>query len=1034
MKKKIMLLMVVIPIVFMLTIFSVSKVVSIIVDIPVSGIKITTQSEDGLITIDKATYEDDLYLTAEVFPYNAKNKGYSVDVTDVDGEGATSVIGVETQSGRIIANGVGRAKITVTSHENAFTDSVVVSVTSSKVLDFTPNIMHAGGEDDRKPVTLLPGSDDCDFTADITGGKYFFGAAINPQNLSDSEIRWSSDNAQILEIDEYTGIAKAYLSGTATVTAVNENGVDGEIEKKIKINVEMPADAAIAVNGTANPLVNCASDAYTVEFYVETTGGTPDIYGSPDDVISSELTPLGENQYKMSVTFKETRGESVTVNLSTDGGATSTEVSFSFEGFIFGVYTGYDTKIEGDMFHKQGSNVTYVALGEPYDKDVTFSWEISDDTIFSLSSETGTAVKLNALKEGTARVIVSAYKDGVQIGSNIIRKITVVKPVSELSFSANINTYGIGKLLALGDYKIDNSTYRRDYPALELKLRTAEGWKIYDGSADVIVTAEGENPAAKPRNTASGLTVDVQATGKVVFEAKWKHADYFGEDWSAKISFKAVKDGVSISSYDELKFAAEDGSKAVILNNDIMLGRAGASEAELKAMAKTMPTTYDWQFYANTSGTRPSVYYLIEFKNDVYGNGFEINGDNITTAKDATGAPLLFKGPLDFVSIATASVKAQDNIVFLARTKGITLDNVVLKGCSDKSLEDENGNHDLSKLNTVGTTLEIAENITVKNCRVSNGRTVVRIFGGYPKNAAGKPVVASTSEITAANERVTAKLESCILTSAREFIVKLGSNRAVLSTGDTEASFALSPLTKADGTPYTETDANNMSDPYFYNKYVITDVTLKNCALSTSGLFSIGVETHFAGIMLSGCSSLKPTGWEKLAATSYACALRLEGDVKLLDWKKLDNVNSSTLIETPGDLSENQKFLQLNINKMIEKVSGKPEYSNLVSNINNEQYVHGGVAFYGGGYNYSYIDFGKMTNEELPYYKVNLSILKEGEPNENTPLYLQGSMLPLAAGPTDFRFYMYNGTSATDYYEQERLLLSGEAFKLPAAE
>lgn len=62
MKKKIMALMIVIPLILMLTIFSVGKAVSVVVDIPVSGIHIITQSSDGIIMLDMAHYSNDIYI------------------------------------------------------------------------------------------------------------------------------------------------------------------------------------------------------------------------------------------------------------------------------------------------------------------------------------------------------------------------------------------------------------------------------------------------------------------------------------------------------------------------------------------------------------------------------------------------------------------------------------------------------------------------------------------------------------------------------------------------------------------------------------------------------------------------------------------------------------------------------------------------------------------------------------------------------------------------------------------------------------
>jgi hypothetical protein len=419
------------------------------------------------------------------------------------------------------------------------------------------------------------------------------------------------------------------------------------------------------------------------------------------------------------------------------------------------------------------------------------------------------------------------------------------------------------------------------------------------------------------------------------------------------------------------------------------------------------------------------VYYLINFKNNLYGNGFEINGDYITRATDATGNPLLFKGPLDFVQArGMASVKAQDNIVFLVSGNGVTIDNVSLKGCSDESLY-RDGVFDLSLLNYVGTTLDIASNAVVKNCRVSNGRTCIRAYGGD----GAKPIVDSIDEVNVQKERITVSIESSIVTMAREFLLKIGANRSIKHSGNNNG--LVGRLPKQNGGYYTPYDYSNNTDQYFYDTYVITDVTLKNSVLASSGIFAIGMETHFAGMMLAGTGGIELENWVDLAATSLPSVLRMVGDVRILDWKKLTNVDSSTLIET-SNLTEGLQFLKLEIAEMLSSFSGQAGYKGIIDTIDNEKCVHSGIAMYGGGHNYSYVDFSNMTSEMFADYNVNLSILAKDENGNNRPetdaLYLQGTMLPMAAGVGDFKFYMYNSDSILSYEKQQALIESNEAY------
>jgi len=1014
MKRNIILLMMCIPLLFMLTIFSIGKAVSIVTDIPVSGIKILTQNDDGLISLDMATYQEDLFIEAEVLPVSAHNKEYTYSVSGINGESPADV-SVESD-GRVILNGTGKAKITVTSNQNAFTDSVVLSVRSSKVLGITPNVQTAG----RTSVEMTQSSDDeCDFETTLQSGRYAFNSDVYPSNLSNSHIEWTSSNEQILKINKNTGKATAMLSGSAIVSALCRDGINGEIVKNVKVNVKMPDTlSGLTVNGAENGTVACDSNVLSVVLYVETESGEEPTVLPCADVSSSEIDKVLDGQYKITLKLVPDHAQEFCVGITCGGSVNLT--SLTFADYTFGVYTAYHTSEDEQMYHKDKSTVIYYANGELDDNDISYTWICSDESIIKLTQNNG-AAKVESLKTGTSQLTVTAYRNGLKVYETV-KNITVVSPVLDLNFSQNNSTYGISDSYAIGDLKVVNGALTKDYLNIPLKLQTEDGWANFDGNKNIMFESSDEN-ICKVYRTFNQIKADVVETGEVTFSAKWKYSDYFNEKVSASFTFTAVKNGVNVGSYFDLTRATEENKK-VVLTDNVMIGKKNATLAELKAMAKLMPTTYDWQFYENRGLGRPNVMYLVEFTNDVYGNGYEINGDYVTRAEDATNSPLLFKGPLDFVSISSASVKAQDNIVFLIRTDGIILDNVVLRGCKDESLiNQDTGEFDLTLLNNTGTTLELAASATLKNCRISNGRTVVRIFGGGDTD--GKPVVASPTSINTEEERITPSISSCILTTAREFIIKIGSNRALLAQ-DQSNNFAYRMLTHSNGTSYKVYDAANETDEYFYNNYVITDLLLKNSVLATSGLFAIGMETHFTGEYLYGNNL---DNWKKLAATSYASVIRMEGDVKLLDWKKLSNLDSSTLIETTGDLGIGEQFLKMDISAMIGKVATSQAYSSLISVYNGENYVHGGIALYGGGYNYSYVDFTNMTSEALKPFKINLSVMAQGEESDST-LYSQGTLLPKAAGPSDFKFYMYDSTSNMDYITQQNQINSGEAYKI----
>lgn len=146
--------------------------------------------------------------------------------------------------------------------------------------------------------------------------------------------------------------------------------------------------------------------------------------------------------------------------------------------------------------------------------------------------------------------------------------------------------------------------------------------------------------------------------------------------------------------------------------------------------------------------------------------------------------------------------------------------------------------------------------------------------------------------------------------------------------------------------------------------------------------------------------------------------LKLEGDVKMYDWKKVSSIDSSTLIE--GEV------LSFDVASIINGVLEKPEYGNMSELYNNEAYVHGGIALFGGGRNYGVVDdrTGAVANNRIIRY--NIGLAEAGD---------IGLLLQHAAGQQRFGFYMYSTSGTNTVAWQQTELISGAAFSwiTPAA-
>ena len=989
----------IIPIVFLIALFSVGKAAGVYADIPVTGIQITTQNEDGFIDVDVADYDPIAFL-AQVQPVNARNQKYSFEISGVGGEAPD---GFEIIDGKLYIDNVGKVKITAISAEKGFKDSVIVSAYSTKVLRIYPKV---NGDEITSDVVS------------IDGGENVFSAELYPENLSgETRIFEEIGDNHILKLNAVTGVAQALFSGETQVRITCPEGREG-LEKVLTVKVNVDTDSTgFAVNGkSSGAKVTVKNKATTAKLFVESKNDALEIsdLNLPEGVTASGIERISENKFALTLSFdKEFSDE------ENFGKVGATDFSLEFTEYNLDVRTSYYDGEGDEIKQKNNTKVTYVAYSES-DDDADVKFEIIDGADVITLEQHGQFANITATKRGFAKIKITAEHDGKVI-KEIEKTIRVVPNVYSMEFADSAKEYGIENILTIGGRKPNG---RADTRTIFVRVVTEAGAETFtDEFMNVAFFADDDSLfscKAQTATNADAISAEIRAKGTGLTTLNAQLTDYntyFGTNISAKIRLRAVKDGRNVGNYDELKTVTEAGH-IVVLTNNVMLGVKSDGEAmdevELKKDVKKFTTTYDKTYLENLEKSGENgvvnkyVQYLIEFKNHVYGNGFEINADKFTQCKDATGLPKIFKGPLNFVAISSASVKGQDNISFLVRTDNVLINNVVLKGCSDDSLLEEDGQFNLSKLNYVGTTLEIAKSAKLLNSRVSNGRTVVRIFAGG--STMGSPVVEDKSAFNVQDEKINVHIESCVLSNAREFILKIGSNRALKQTDEVQRF-----LFDANGNKYSPYDEKNKTDKYFNDNYLINDVTLKNSVLETSGLFSVGMETHFSGEFLYGGTI---TTWEGCAATSYASALRIVGDVKMLDWKNLSNVDSSTLIEVTGEANP---WLSMNVAEMMKEVAKvKKECRDIILNVGGTEYVHGGIAFYGGGYNYSYLDLTEANDETKQFgvYDVNISVL-ENSKDEN--IQKQGKLLPMAAGAGNFRFYLYNNKSSRNLSWQENI-------------
>ena len=598
-------------------------------------------------------------------------------------------------------------------------------------------------------------------------------------------------------------------------------------------------------------------------------------------------------------------------------------------------------------------------------------YTVSDETLATVVKE-GTNYYLHPLKEGTVRVFVTTADGSSQASFDAYlyydkglgpQEILITDPTRE--------NQGLSDEFVYGRYDLEKGAKVDALNTLDFNVLGTDN----QGVELSVVAGSAKIEGRKIRLTGSSdVTVKARSLADRNIEAEY--------------TFKVIPEAVNIYSYDDLMRCTNlsaDGEKIVLrthlesrknalvdpenlnsstLKNTALFGRIDGKQLTFDTVR--IDSTYDTTFLKNMDQSTELTVGL-QLKDDLYGNGFTINLHELCyPSQTVNGKPIngnkdLYKGPLAFVEAAgMATVFGQDNIGTLISGDGILVSNVQLKNCNNVA--------DLTFLENVGTTLEImGRDVTVRDSIIANGRNVVRSFS---------------------NEGVT--IDHSLLQYAREFILKIGSNsfvkppvgQTVADIPEAERFDFLSPdlpLDPATGKPLSDSSLT-LNDTFFYN----------------SGFFSVGIDTHFAGELLYDATQTNIGQFfpevNDLAGTSYATYLTVEGDTRFYDWKDVSKLDASTLIKVlDGSFDVNKYF---DLQKLVMEYITKTDTDfDLPMTVNGKTIhnVHGGIAFYGGGKNFSEVTFA----ENLAASFKNIENLK-----------LSG-LITSASGSGPFRFSLY---------------------------
>ena len=639
---------------------------------------------------------------------------------------------------------------------------------------------------------------------------------------------------------------------------------------------------------------------------------------------------------------------------------------------------------------------------------------------------------LHTLSVGNVVITVSNDKGNVQ------------KKMNAIIYSGNVivfNTKAKGS-----QNNIDSTAYYGEYDINQ------QGSKSLS-SFEYVVTSQCMNNDAKAVLVDNSNNVEVdEAKTLVKFKSYGDAYLTFGFDNPAytettTYNFKIVENGVNVYSYDDLMRCtnkSRNGGDIVVMrrnlesyNNTFVLDANGKSTGAKKNAQTELFGNYSngkysfkydiyqfetkynqeyikqWNEFAKNNTGYKQVSNLvnvgIHVTKDFYGNGYTINLHNLTypyqtmSIIDQDGYTQLvpqlsddnlFRGPLPYYTLGDpnnmplVTAYGQDNIGMYVEGNNITINDLVIKNC-------DFGNN-LANLDTVGTVMEVyGSDVTIKNSRLSNGKTVFRSFGDKY------------------NENRNIVLDNDMISYSRNFLVSTGSYNFNKVDGSRSYQFV-----HEDGhrqmrniDEYLETrtgeeksDGDNAIMNYLLGEdkgYLLEamksiqagldlkkpadrlygDLTIKDVLFYRSGISCIALESLFNGPFLYNSipsiigekfaqlqlsidnSAIIPLLPKEVGGISYPVEVKLSGRTKFYDYKTsnvldlngLVGQNISTIIGTYAPEYADSITLD-KIFPIKDVLLDEGKSKNAIYTIDDAKNISVPIAFYGGGLNNSIVN------------------------------------------------------------------------------
>lgn len=573
--------------------------------------------------------------------------------------------------------------------------------------------------------------------------------------------------------------------------------------------------------------------------------------------------------------------------------------------------------------------------------------------------------------------------------------------------------------------------------------------------------------------------------------------------------FKAVKDGYNVYNYDELLQATNSGEARIVVQQVHFESLENTYDANgVKKYVDTelfghynfttkqyafdnevyrFTTTYnhkyidDWNVAAVNKVSNDVVAGL-HIQKDYYGNGFKLNGHNLTFPYERTtnsegvtiatlGARNLFRGPKTFVALgdpsAAALVRAygQDNTFLYVEGDDITL--------RDVNVRNADFGNNMNNLEYTGTGIDIlGNNITLVNSQVRNARNTVRVYSSMNAEIRNSFIGTARQALIAVgtNEFVTAN------TSKRGVVYD--ANGSIINSGNTLFSnyfnYPTTPITldnydsqptnNADGliTKYLLTSNDPGGNVYkamrsldnLINQVDLvkgddgkpifkTELNIVDTYFYQSGIAAIMIETMFNGPFLyNGLPSIISSILEQLnygtklnnvGGISYPSKVNLIGETRFYDYKDINSIDVNSIIgENISEALNSVEGIGGDVKVTVDDIFPIRRLIESTATANGHivfttgdgvQYknINVPIIYYGGGVNLSTVDTTNLVNRERLSSNVELDLLKYFLSSANTDTItavLRRSVLT-ATGFNNFKYHAY--TNAYLYGENPEI-------------